>query len=321
MPAALFSIARNAFTEAIRQPVFVVLLLGTQLLLVFNVTLAAYSFWEDDKLLVDLGLSTMFLAGLFLAAFSAAGVFGREIHDQTVLTVLSKPVGRPVFVLGKFLGVTGALAAAYAIWALVFMLSVRHGVLSAAWQEPDWPVIVFGLSAICLALGLATWGNYFYGWVFASGVTAAQLLFLLPACLLALCFDRQWHPQSPLKDIHVQLLIAVLLVLEALALLSAVVLAASTRLGQALTLGLGAGVFLLGLSSDYLFGRFAQDSFLAALGYAVLPNLQLFWLADALTQEHPVSGMYVLAVSGYGIIYTCAVLALGVALFQTREVG
>lgn len=74
MPTALFSIARNAFTESIRQPVYVVLLLGVQALLAFNVSIAAFTFWDDDKLLTDLGLSTMFLAGLFLAAFTATGV-------------------------------------------------------------------------------------------------------------------------------------------------------------------------------------------------------------------------------------------------------
>ena len=321
MLSAVWSIARNAFTESIRQPVFVVLLLGTQILLALNLSLAAFSFWDDDKLLVDLGLSTMFLAGLFLAAFTATGVFSREIQNQTVLTVISKPVGRAAFVFGKYLGVSGALLVACLIWAAVFLLTVRHQVLIAAWQGYDQPVMVFGLLAFFGSLALALWGNYFYGWVFASSLTAAELPLSLLAYLLVLCFSKDWHLQSPATDLNGQLLIALLLVFEALAVLCAVALACSVRLGQTMTLALCVAIFFLGLSSDYLFGRHAQDHAAAALAYALFPNLQTFWLADALTQQHPVTAAYVFSATGYGALYVLAALGLAVALFQTREVG
>ena len=61
---SLVAIARNACVESLRQPVFVVLLLGGILALVLNVNLAAFTLDSDDKLLVDLGLSTLFLTGL-----------------------------------------------------------------------------------------------------------------------------------------------------------------------------------------------------------------------------------------------------------------
>jgi ABC-type transport system involved in multi-copper enzyme maturation permease subunit len=67
----IFSIARNAFLEAIRQPIFIVLVLIGLLAMVCNVNLAAFTMGEYEKLLVDLGLSTLFLVGLLLAAFTA----------------------------------------------------------------------------------------------------------------------------------------------------------------------------------------------------------------------------------------------------------
>ena len=55
--------------------------------------------------------------------------------------------------------------------------------------------------------------------------------------------------------------------------------------------------------------------------HAVLPNLQIFWMADALTQGHAISNGYVCYATGYAVVYTVAVLSVAVALFQTREVG
>ena len=100
----IFTIARNGFLESIRQPIYIVVLLGGILAMVLNVNLAAFSLGQDDKLLVDLGLSTLFITGLLLAAFTATSVLSKEIENKTVLTVVSKPVARPTLIVGKYLG-------------------------------------------------------------------------------------------------------------------------------------------------------------------------------------------------------------------------
>ena len=98
------AIAAVSFIETVRQPVFGVLLVTTVLMLILNVSLGAFTLKDDDKLLLELGLSTLLLSGLFLASFSATGVLSREIENKTVLTVIAKPVSRPLFLLGKFTG-------------------------------------------------------------------------------------------------------------------------------------------------------------------------------------------------------------------------
>lgn len=317
----ILTVSRNTFTEAIRQPIYVVLLLGTILLLVLNLALSAYTLGEDDKLLIDLGMSSMFLAGLLLAAFSATGVFSREIDNQTVLTIVSKPIGRPAFVLGKYLGVTASIALAYWVWSLVFLLTVRHKVMSTAADDFDGPVITFGLVALAVSFLVAVGGNYLYRWVFASTLTFLLAPLMTLAYLLVLLVGKGWVVQSIGTDFNPQLSVALLLILEALAILCAVAVAVSTRLGQVMTLVICAVVFAVGLSSDYLFGRFADTSVLASIGYAIVPNLQYLWLADAITQNHPVDAGYVGMVSGYSALYVIALLGLAVALFQRREVG
>ncbi|MCK6471741.1 MAG: ABC transporter permease subunit [Planctomycetes bacterium] len=321
MLSALWSVARNTFTESIRQPVYAVLLLGTLALMALNPAITGYGFSEENKLLMDLGLGTLFLGGLLLAAFTATGVFSREIESQTVLTVVSKPVGRPTFVLGKFMGVAGALLVAYWVWAIAFLLAVRHTSVAFAADPYDWPVLVLGFGALFLALALAVAGNFFYGWVFNSALAALLPPLLAAAYLGVLCFGKNWETQAFGKDVDGQVLTALLLIFEALLVISAIALAASVRLGQAMTLLICAASFLLGLSSNYLFGQVAQTSFFWQVVYAAVPNLESLYLADALTQGHPVDANYVAWVGAYGALYVAGVLCLAAALFQTREVG
>jgi ABC-2 type transport system permease protein len=107
------AIAHNTFTETIRQPVYGLILLVTAGMMYSCIAFAGFSLDDDDKLLKEFGLSTLLMGGLFLAAFSAAGILAGEIENKTVLTVISKPIGRALFILGKFLGLVAALTIAF----------------------------------------------------------------------------------------------------------------------------------------------------------------------------------------------------------------
>jgi hypothetical protein len=317
----IFSIARNTFVESIRQPVYVVLVVCGTIALVLNLFMAANTLKDDQKLMIDMGYGTLFLTGWLLAAFTATGVLSQEIENKTVLTVVSKPVSRPLFVLGKFFGVIGAIGMAY--WALsaVFLLNVRHEVMQTASNRPDLPVIIFGLGALFLAVVISALANYFYHWVFPSTFVGAMTILMTIAWCLVLVISKHWKFQSPLTDIQPQILLGLLLVFYALLILVAVALAASTRLGQVMTLLVCFGVSLIGLVNDGILGRKAEDAAWIAAIYYAIPNIQLLWPADAITQGHNFSASYIAFASGYSLLYTGAILAVAVALFQTREVG
>jgi len=317
----VLTIARNTFTECIRQPVYVVLLLAATLAMILNLYMAAYTLSDDNKMLVDMGLSTLFVAGLLLAAFSATGVLSEEIENKTVLTVISKPVSRPLFVIGKYVGVAVAIAVAYWILSLVYLMTVRHQVMQTASDHTDWPVIVFGVGAVVLAALCATLGNYFYHWVFPSTFVSLYAAMITLGYVAVLLISKQWQFQSPMTDVDGQLMIGLSLVFQAILILVAVAIAASTRLGQVMTLLICAGAFVLGLVSDGLLADLADKYVIAKAMYFSLPNLQLLWPADRITQGHPFSGSYVLLASGYSALYIGAILGIAVALFQTREVG
>jgi len=330
----VLAVARNAFLESIRQPVFVVLLVVGILALVLNVNLAAFAFEDDNKLLIDLGLSTLFIVGILLAAFNATGVLSKEIESKTVLTVVSKPVSRAALVVGKYLGVAAALAVGFWVLTAVFLLAVRHRVQAGVRMEDtfDMPVLVFSLLFGGLALLVAGLANYLYRRPFPSVFTLALAVAMAATVGIVWCVSREWAFQNPLTEWDPQVMMALGLVFEAVLVLAAVAIAASTRLGQVLTLVVCFGVFLVGLVSEYFLGTVVAApageggrSGLARLFawplYAAIPNLQFFWSADALTQGHPMTAGYFGAVSLYAALVIGAVISLAVLLFQGRDVG
>ena len=315
------AISGNTFTEAIRQPVFSVLLLIGALGLVLNVFLAAYSMEPgtgDNKILIDLGLSTVLLIGLLLAAFTATGVIAEEIEAKTVLTVVSKPVPRPLFVVAKFLGVVAAIGVAHLTLSCVFALSLRHRVMQNASDHLDQPVILFGVGGALLALLLAAAGNYLYRRTFTSTFVGLLCLTQLVAVLAVSVLTPDFQPQSPMTEIVAddfqigQVLLGLFLLFEAVIVLTALCVMLSTRLGQVPTLLISLGVFFAGLVAGALSGWVDQRLSLppgvgvfeslvavwtadigtglkpvytaAKLVYLALPNLQFFWPADAISQ-------------------------------------
>ena len=261
----LISIARNTFVESIRQPVFFILILASGVGQVANLLLSAYSMGYteetevhgDDKLLLDMGLATVMVCGTLLAAFVSTSVLSREIENKTALTVISKPVGRPLFIVGKYLGVTGSILAAMSIMLVFFLLMIRHEVMSTARDQVDQPVLLFGMLSVLIPTALAIWGNYFYNWVF----TSAAVYMMIPATLLAyvavLGIDKDWHFQAISENLKPQIMLASLCVVMSVMVLSAIAIEASTRLGQVMTIVVCAGALLLGLLSNHLLGSVA----------------------------------------------------------------
>ena len=322
MPVKLWGIAGNSFTETVRQPIYGVILLVTTGLLILNVGISGYTLDDDNKLLKDLGLSTLLMSDLFLAAFSAAGILSREIENKTVLTVVSKPVSRPLFLVAKFLGLSGALLLAFYLSTIVFLLTMRHKVMERASDEYDLPVILFGFGAVLACVLVAAFCNYLYDMHFASTAIALALPLMSLALALVALIGPHWEIQPFGQDfMDGQLIGACLLVFAMLLILTAVAVAVSTRFGEVATLTICTAVLLGGLVSDTLFGQYRETYLVAKVAYWLAPNLAFLWVTDALTQQNDITLRYVGTAFGYSILLVVAYLSIGVAAFQKREVG
>jgi len=260
------TIARNTLTESLRQPIFLVLVLVCGVLQVLSTWAAGFSMGYsdetsevtgDNKLLFDVGLATVFVCGMLLTAFIATSALSREIENKTVLTVVSKPVGRSSLVLGKFAGLAGAIAIAVVTMLIFLLFGLRHEVMSTAADELDGPVIIFSLIALLLSLGIAAWTNFFYGWSFPQIASILLLPAMALAYVLVLAVGKKWQWQPLTTDLKPQVMLACAAMLCSMFVLTAIATAASTRLGQVLTIVVCSGVFVFGLLSNYLIGRHA----------------------------------------------------------------
>ena len=251
----LLAIIRNTFFESIRQPIMLIVLMAATIAIVLSNPLSAFTMDNDQRMLIDLGMATVFLCGALLAALIATNVLTREIENKTALTVISKPVGRPVFVIGKFIGVAFAIGLGTLYMSLVFMIVEMHTVLETVRDPIHTPVIVFGVSAMLLGLAAAVWCNYFYNMVFASTVLCITTPLMALAYIASMMFRPDFTTQSMAVSWKPELWLGLIAMTAAILILAAIAIAASTRLGQVMTLVVTLGAFVLGLLSNWIFGR------------------------------------------------------------------
>lgn len=121
---AVLIIALNTFRETVRNKVLYNILYVAGVALVLSISFGDMSLFSRVQVMTDFGLATMSLTGLLLSVFIGVGMLGVEIQSKTVYGVLTKPLSREEFILGKFFGLTATLLINFALIALVFFGSI-----------------------------------------------------------------------------------------------------------------------------------------------------------------------------------------------------
>lgn len=198
-----WAIAKNTYLQSIRQPVYGIIVLVTLGGIALAPSMTGWTLEDDNKMLRDVGLSTLLIQGLFLACFAASGILDTEIEDKTVLTVTAKPVHRSIFILGKYVGLFGALLTAHYLACVAFLMAMRHGVLQTAAESSDVTVLVFGPGVMLLVLIAAALLNYTYGQRFLPTlvILAIPALTIGGAILLVINRDFQFSIYETTQEI------------------------------------------------------------------------------------------------------------------------
>ena len=152
----VLAIALNTFRENRRDRILYVLLAFAAVLVLASLLMGQLTFVEQTKILLDLGQSSIALIGGLIAIFLGVGLVAKEIDRRTVYVIVSKPVLREEFLVGKFLGLAITLFVCVAVMSLLLM-----AVLATHKQTPDWALVQ---SVVLLYMELLV-------------VTAAALLF------------------------------------------------------------------------------------------------------------------------------------------------
>ena len=110
MNSRILYIAANTFREAIRDRVLYNLIAFALLLSGTAVLVGQISIDIEKLVVINLGLTAVTLFGVVIAIFIGIGLVSKEIEKRTLYTVLSRPVRRWEFIVGKFFGLAGTLA-------------------------------------------------------------------------------------------------------------------------------------------------------------------------------------------------------------------
>lgn len=301
--------------ESVRQPIVILLATAALAFVALMPVLITHTLDDSARLVRDSALALHFVIGLVLGVLMACTALRAELRTGTAGAVLSKPVPRPLFFIGKYLGLAAVTLAFSLLMTCATILAARTAHISFF---HDWwgsgPLLV----ALALALALGGLQNFLLRRPFASRAFGALLL-LVPLAVLFSGFHSDeettaaWGAALPLAVIPAGVLIAL-----AILLLTGLALALATRLDVVPALVASSIVFLGGLMADYLLGRRADQGDVWALLDGLAPNFQHFWAADALAADG-VPWSYVARVAAYTACYLAAVLAAGIIAFRRME--
>lgn len=135
-------IAAATAKETISQPTFILLMVVGAVALVIFVFVPYNTLGEDVKMVKTTGLTTIKILAIIMALWTASTSIADEIEGRTALTVLSKPVGRLQFIVGKFLGIVWPIVLMFVVLGLVFLFCVSFKVVYDARESakvtPEW---------------------------------------------------------------------------------------------------------------------------------------------------------------------------------------
>jgi ABC-type transport system involved in multi-copper enzyme maturation permease subunit len=139
---AIFVIGRSVFTDSIRDRIPYNLVFFAVLLMAASFLLAQLTAGQDVKIIKDLGLAAASLIGVFIAVFIGVGLVTKEVERRSIYSLLSKPVTRSQFIVGKYAGLVLTLvvnlavmvAAFYAVLAFLDWLTPAN--VKLAWEAP-----------------------------------------------------------------------------------------------------------------------------------------------------------------------------------------
>ena len=116
------AIALATFKTEVSQPIFLILTVIGLIAILLSIYVPYYTLGEDIKMFKESGLTLIRVMGIFLATWAASKSVAEEIEGRTALTVLSKPIGRTQFVLGKYFGIAMAVGCLFLVLGVWFFI-------------------------------------------------------------------------------------------------------------------------------------------------------------------------------------------------------
>jgi ABC-type transport system involved in multi-copper enzyme maturation permease subunit len=147
------AIAFNTFKEAIRDRILFLLLFFAAVCIIFSRVLALLTVGDRVKIITDVGLASISIFGALMAILMGTGLVYKEIDKRTIYTLLSKPIHRYQFLLGKYLGLVLTLFVMLVLMTLIFLVLVFLHSFRIEWGL--FVAILFIFFELCLVTAVA----------------------------------------------------------------------------------------------------------------------------------------------------------------------
>ena len=174
-------IAAAVFKESVRDRVPYAMVVFAVLLIAASYLIGQLTAGQDMKTIKDLGLAALSIFGLFIAVFIGIGLVSKEVEKKSVFGLLSKPVSRTQFILGKYAGLVMTLAVNLGVMTMAFfamlyyMNATTPAGVRAAWPSPAMdPRLLLAIGLIFAELMIVTALALFFS-TFSSPLLATLL--------------------------------------------------------------------------------------------------------------------------------------------------
>ena len=128
------AIAFHTLKEAIRDRILYLILFFAVICIGFSRLLALLTIGDRVKIIKDVGLSSLSLFGALMAILIGTGLVYKEIDKKTIYTLLSKPIHRYQFLLGKFFGLVLTLFIMLLLMSIIFLALIFFHTFKVEWQ-------------------------------------------------------------------------------------------------------------------------------------------------------------------------------------------
>jgi ABC-type Na+ efflux pump permease subunit len=299
-PGKLPAIAQAAYRETVRQPLFWFLLVFFLFFMFFSIFIPYFTLRDDSKgrtedlkMFKQVQLDSLLLPALLLTLFTASLSVSEELEGRTAITLLSKPVSRRQFLLGKFVGILLAAMLLMLILSIFLAWTVHYRIdYEEVERFADPAEVVAARDTLSFLPTEIQAGLRYFLLLFA------ELQALAPGIVMALC---------------------------QVTILTAIAIALATRLPMAVTLVICFSIFLMGRLTHVLV-QSAQDNplvkFIAQVFETLLPGLNYYDTGPAIVAEVDVPWAgYVLPAALHGLLYSTIALLFGLILFEDRDLA
>jgi ABC-type transport system involved in multi-copper enzyme maturation permease subunit len=126
----IWTIGHNTIREAIRNKLMYTLLFFAIALIGTGVLVSTLSYVESERILQDVGLAAIRLMSVGIGVFVGVGLIHGEVEHRTIYTILSKPVSRVEFLLGKYVGLV------LTTWLMLGVMGLAFAGVSLGYGAP-----------------------------------------------------------------------------------------------------------------------------------------------------------------------------------------